>query len=256
MKLEIHLDKLDDMAKYPTNLGYIGDLKLLQKQAVSIVGTRKPTQYTKEITVKIALQLQKANIAVVSGAAMGVDAIAHEYAGTDNTIAVVANGLDIRYPSVNRYLIEKIEQNGLVISNYCLGQKATKYNFVHRNEIVVALGDVLVITQADKNSGSITSAKFAKKMGKKIFVPPHRYGESPGTAELVKQGIAQTIHDIDEFLSHLGYNTTKQDTDDEVLIYCQQTGDYEKCVKKFGDKIFEYELIGKIKISNSKITVL
>ncbi len=255
MNIELHIDKLDDMAKYPQNLSYIGSLKLLQKQAVSIVGTRKPTQYTKDMTAKIAVQLQKANIAVVSGAAMGVDAIAHEYAGVGNTIAVVANGLDIRYPSVNRYLIEKIEKNGLVLSSYDLGQKATNYSFVLRNEIVVALGDVLIITQADRNSGSLRSAEFAQKMGKKIFVLPHRYGESPGTLDLIKDGKAEIIYDIDEFLRLIGYNTAQQDTDDEVLNYCKQTNDYEKCINKFGEKIFEYELLGKIKVVNSQIIV-
>ena len=256
MNVDLHIDKLDDMSEYPKKLNYIGSLKLLQKKAISIVGTRKPTQYTKNMTATIASKFQEANVAIVSGVAMGVDAIAHEHGGTNNAIAVVANGLDIRYPAINRNLIQQIENNGLVLSSYNEGQKATKYSFVLRNEIVVALGDILIITQADKNSGSITSAKFAKAMGKQIYTIPHRYEESQGTKELIQNGDAKVIYDIDEFLISLGYNTKQNKTNDRLLKYCKKIQDYEKCVKKFGNKIFEYELMGKIKVENSKIIVL
>lgn len=143
------IDELSSMKKYPKELFYIGNTKLLEKQKVSIVGTRRPNAYTKEFTHKLSQKLSQANICIVSGAAMGVDAISHKAANTNNTIAVVANGLDIRYPSINKNLIKDIESNGLMLSAYKEGEKARAYTFVLRNEIVVALGDILIVSEAE-----------------------------------------------------------------------------------------------------------
>ena len=135
---------------------------------------------------------------IVSGAAMGVDAIAHQNA-IPNTIAVVANGLDIKYPAINKNLITQIETNSLVLSTYPKSSVARTYTFVERNELVVALGDVLIVTQADINSGSLRSVEFALKMGKKIYTLPHRIGESEGTNRLLNQGLATAIYNVDIF---------------------------------------------------------
>lgn len=80
--------------------------------------------------MEITSKLSQNGICIVSGAAMGVDSIAHSGAGLNNTIAVVANGLDIRYPSVNKNQIIEIEKNGLIISSFKEGEKARLYSFV------------------------------------------------------------------------------------------------------------------------------
>jgi len=110
-----HISALDLMKKYPPELFFFFFLDLLKRPKVSMVGTRRPSAYTRQFTYALAKALAKRGICVVSGAAMGVDTIAHEGAGTDNTIAVVANGLDIRYPVINRAMIESIEQKGLIL---------------------------------------------------------------------------------------------------------------------------------------------
>lgn len=99
--LKQHIVALEGMKKYPSKLFYKGDLALLQRPKVSIVGTRRPSNYTRQFTYSLAKALSKRGVCVVSGVAMGVDAVAHSGAEEDNTIAVVANGLDIRYPAVN-----------------------------------------------------------------------------------------------------------------------------------------------------------
>lgn len=188
---------------------------------------------------------------------MGIDAIAHNAAGSNNTIAVVANGLDIRYPKINSKLIESIEDNGLVLSSYTAGVKARGYHFVQRNEIVVALGEVLIVSQADLNSGSMRSVEFAKQMGKKIYVLPHRIGQSDGTNYLLKNKIAQAIYDVDEFIADVGKNNEIQidQNSDPILVYCEQNPTYDEAVSIYGNKIFEYELMGKINIQNGIIYV-
>ncbi len=253
-KVEFHIKELDYMKQYPNELFYIGNIQLLNKKKISIVGTRRPSSYTKKFTHLLAQKLSNHNICIVSGVAMGVDALAHNGAQSHNTIAVVANGLDIKYPAVNKNLIQEIESRGLMLSQFKPNQKARAYTFVQRNEIVVALGDILIVTEADRNSGSLRSVEFALAMGKKVFVLPHRLDESLGTQDLVKQNKASIIYDIDEFITHLGYDT-KEIQKDEILEFCKKFPTYDAAVTKYGEKIFEYELLGKIKINNGTISL-
>jgi DNA processing protein len=255
-KITFNISELSAMKNYPKELFYIGNTKLLKKKKISIIGTRRPNSYTKEFTHKLAAKLSNLDICIVSGAAMGVDAISHQAAKPLNTIAVVANGLDIRYPAVNKNLISNIEQEGLVISAYKVGEKARNYTFVLRNEIVVALGDILIVTQADLNSGSLTSVKYALNMKKKIYTLPHRINERLGTQELVKKGLVEVIYDSDEFISKYTNTNKINKLSDEILIFCQSNPSYEEAILKFGNKIFEYELEGKIQINNAKVSLI
>lgn len=254
-KINFKIDELSSMKKYPSELFYIGNTELLKKKKISIVGTRRPSSYTKEFTYKLASKLSDAEICIVSGAAMGVDSIAHQGAKSINTIAVVANGLDIRYPSVNKNLIIDIEKNGLMLSAYKEAEKARNYTFVLRNEIVVALGEILIVTQADINSGTLTSIDYALKMGKKVYTLPHRLNESLGTQNLIKQNLISVIYDIDEFIEEIT-GIKKNFIEDEVLSFCKSNPSYEEAMNKFPNKIFEYELEGKIKIENGKIKIV
>ncbi|KAB7886363.1 DNA-processing protein DprA [Poseidonibacter ostreae] len=254
-KVNFKIEELENMKKYPSELFYIGKKELLKKKKISIIGTRRPNSYTKEFTHKLAHKLSSLDICIVSGAAMGVDAISHLAAKPENTIAVVANGLDIRYPSVNKNLISNIEQKGLVLSAYKEGEKARNYTFVLRNEIVVALGDILIVTQADLNSGSLTSVQYALKMKKKIYTLPHRIGESLGTQELVKKGLIEPIYDIDEFISQVTNTNKIEKTKDEFLLFCESSPSYEEAILKFGNRVLEYELEGKIVINNARVSL-
>jgi DNA processing protein len=253
-KIDFQIDELFLMKKYPNELFYIGNIELLKKRKIAIIGTRRPTSYTKEFTYKLASKLSSAGICIISGAAMGVDALAHQGANSNNTIAVVANGLDIRYPSVNKNLIIDIEKNGLILSAYKEKEKAKNYTFVLRNEIVVALSEFLIVTQADIGSGSLTSVNYALKMGKTVYTLPHRINESLGTQELVKKGLIKVIYNIDEFIENICGIKNKK-IEDEVLEFCKNNPSYESAISKYPNKIFEYELEGKIKIENGKVIV-
>ena len=254
-KINFHIDELMSMKKYPNELFFIGNCDLLKKRRIAIIGTRRPNSYTKEFTYKLASKLSNAGICIISGAAMGVDSIAHQGATANNTIAVVANGLDIRYPSVNKNLIIDIEKNGLMLSAYKEREKAKNYTFVLRNEIVVALSEFLIVTEADIDSGSLTSVNYALKMGKPVYTIPHRINESLGTQELIKKGLVKVIYDIDEFIYSI-CGTKNESIKDEVLLFCKNNPSYESAIEKFADRIFEYELEGKIKIENGKIVVI
>ena len=243
-----YIEKLD------CEMFYIGNLDILQKRCVSIVGTRHPNQYTQIKTKELSSKLASLGICLVSGCAMGVDSIVHNSAGYDNTIGVVANGLDIRYPAVNKKMIEQIELNGLMLSSFPMGHTAREYNFVQRNKSVVELGEVLVVAQADINSGSMRSVEFAKKLGKSIYVLPHRIGESDGTNYLLKNNLATAIYDIDEFVSLFG-KLNNSAVIDEFLEFCKTNPTYEDAVVLYGAKVFEYELMGQIVVLNGIISI-
>ena len=250
-----HIAALDLMKKYPPELFYKGRLDLLKRPKVSMVGTRRPSAYTRQFTYALAKALAKRGICVVSGAAMGVDTIAHEGAGTDNTIAVVANGLDIRYPVINRAMIESIEEKGLILSQFNDGFRATGWSFVVRNELVVALGDILIVTEADLNSGSMRSVEYALKMGKEIWVLAHRMDESLGTNKLLLEGKANAIHDVETFVSRFGQAAQSEMLKDDFFYFCQRAPTFDETVKKFGDKVYEAELEGLVTIHNGIVTL-
>ena len=251
--VDFNIPELKLMTKEPKELFYIGNRDLINRKMVSIVGTRRPCNYTKDLTFKLAQALAKRGVVIVSGAAMGVDAIAHRGATVNNTIAVMANGLDIKYPAVNRNLITGIEENGLTISFYKDGFRATKWSFVARNELVVALGSALIVTEADLNSGSLRSVEFALKMQKEIYVLPHRLGESLATNELLEKGLAKPIYNIEEFANKFGKIV---EVKDDFLNYLKQKPTVDEAIYKFGDRVYEAELEGLIAIENGYIITL
>ncbi len=249
-QINFHIKELDTMKKYPKKLFYKGNTQLLKKRKVSIIGTRRPSSYTKKFTHQLSYELTKRDIIVVSGVAIGVDAIAHNSAKPSNTIAVVANGLDIKYPAINAKLINAIEKEGLILSAYENGEKARNYTFVHRNEIVVALGDILIVSEADEKSGSLTSVKYALDMGKKVYTLPHRLGESIGTQKLVSKGLIEPIYDLEKFLNIFGEIKSEES---QLNAYLNTFPLYEEALEKYKEKIFELELEGLIKVENGYI---
>ena len=255
-KIQERIEALDVMKKYPSQLYYEGNLALLKAKKVSIVGTRKPSKYSRDLTFKLSSALSKVGVCVVSGGAMGIDAVAHKGASSCNTIAVLPCGIDIKYPSINKNLLLDIEQNGLLLSQFDISFRATPWSFVVRNELVVALGDVLVVTEAELESGSMRSVEFALKMGKEIFVFPQRVGESGATNKLLLEGKAKAIYDIDEFVSRFAQKELLHTKSDEFLEFCKTSPTYEETLKRYPHKVFEAELNGDIAIQNGKIITL
>jgi len=254
-RVDFHIDALDAMKKYPKELSFKGNLELLKRPKMAIVGSRKPNQYAREMTHILASKLANAGICIVSGGAIGVDAIAHKAARSENTIMVAATGLDKRYPAINKKLIQSIENDGLVLSQFAEATPSTKYNFVLRNELVVALGDVLIVTYADINSGTMRSVEYALKMEKKIYVLAHRIGESKATNRLLSETKAEAIYDIDSFVKSFTAFDVTVTKEDEFLEYCKSTPTYEEVLKKFPTRIFEAELSGEITVKNAKVYI-
>lgn len=184
---------LTTIAKSPKKLHYIGTLPATRTLSVAIVGTRRPSAYGREVTHRLAYDLASRGVTIVSGLALGVDAIAHaaaiEAGGT--TVAVLGNGLPHVQPTSNRALGESIvTHNGAIISEYPDGEDARPYYFLERNRLVSGLADAIIITEATSRSGTLNTAAHALEQGKEIFVVPGNITSplSQGCNALLKQG--------------------------------------------------------------------
>lgn len=178
----------------PKELYIIGNKKLLNKKSIAIVGTRNCTKYGAECAKKIAKDISKKDICIISGMALGIDTFAHSEAikQNGNTIAVLGCGFDYIYPEENIELFNKIiENNGLVISEYPPKTKAILSKFPYRNRIISGLSmGVLVVEATLGRSGSLVTARYAKEQNKKIFSIPGNINlkTSKGTNWLIKEG--------------------------------------------------------------------
>lgn len=126
---------------------------------------------SKRAVAELAVAYTEKQTAVISGMAKGVDSYAHTAClkAKGYTVAVLANGLDICYPSEHEKLKECIENKGLVISEYPPGIRPTKYTFPKRNRLISAWSDELIVVAAGKKSGALITADYSKKYGRKII---------------------------------------------------------------------------------------
>lgn len=182
--------------------------------AIAIVGTRKATDYGKKAAKWLAEELVKYNLIIVSGLALGIDAVAHEscLAAGGKTIAVLGTSLDNIYPRTNIRLSEKILKNGgAIISEYPLGTPALPYNFPRRNRIISGLSLGTIVVEAPRRSGALITSEFALNQNREIFAIPgplfNKYYE--GQNLLIKKG-AKLITSIEDILEEIGINKTVQ----------------------------------------------
>lgn len=196
----------------PKELYIIGNKKLLNKKSIAIVGTRNCTKYGAECAKKIAKDISKKDICIISGMALGIDTFAHSEAikQNGNTIALLGCGFDYIYPEENIELFNKIiENNGLVISEYPPKTKAILSKFPYRNRIISGLSmGVLVVEATLGRSGSLVTARYAKEQNKKIFSIPGNINlkTSKGTNWLIKEG-AKLVTCAEDILTEFNIKT-------------------------------------------------
>lgn len=175
---------------------------LMKRPRVAIVGSRTMTPYGKLVTYQIAGQLAELGIVIVSGLAIGVDAVAHQAAidAGGQTIAVLPSPLDNIVPATNRRLAQAIlNSGGTLVSEYSLGTEPHKGNFIERNRLMSGLSDAVLITEAAEKSGSLHTADFALDQGRTVLAVPGNINSSnsKGTNNLLKQGATPVTSYID-----------------------------------------------------------
>lgn len=184
---------LSSIALKHKKLFYIGHLPEERRPTVAIVGTRRPTAYGKEVTIRFATDLARQGIVIVSGMALGVDGIAHRAAldARGLTIAIQGNGLAELNPRTHVQLgRDIINSGGAIISEYEPNVPARGFQFLERNRLVSGLSDAILITEASARSGTLNTARHALEQGKEVFVIPGNITSplSAGCNMLIKQG--------------------------------------------------------------------
>ncbi|QQS39434.1 DNA-protecting protein DprA [Candidatus Woesebacteria bacterium] len=173
-------------ANYPSNLSelsnapqvlYIkGELCQNDSNAIAIVGSRKMTHYGREVAAKFAGELSDFGVTIVSGLALGIDAVAHNacLASGGRSIAVLASGLDTITPQQNYYIAKKIfdGKKGAIVSEYPLGTPALKTNFANRNRIISGLSKAVIVVEGQHKSGTLLTARAAAEQGRTVFAVP------------------------------------------------------------------------------------
>ena len=196
-------EKLKNIENPPKQIYVLGNSSILNDFSISIVGCRLCSEYGKMMAQSIAYNLSKYNINIVSGLALGIDTNAHKgcLMNKGKTIAVLAHGLDMIYPTQNTDLANKIiESGGAIISEYPVGIKPKRENFPERNRLISGLSNGVVVIEAKEKSGALITVESALEQGKDIFAIPGNINStnSIGTNNLIKEGakITTCVNDI------------------------------------------------------------
>lgn len=185
-------DLLRSISDPPFILYAKGKTELMHDLSIAVVGSRHASFYGLEQARRFSRVLSDAGLTIVSGLALGIDQAAHESAldGKGNTIAVLGCGIDVVYPAENRKLFERIEKEGLILSEYALGAEPRAYHFPRRNRILSGLSLGVLVVEAHERSGSLITAYQALEQGREVFaIPgPVHHITSRGTHRIIREG--------------------------------------------------------------------
>jgi len=206
---------LKEIPDAPVILYMKGDSSVLHDPAVAVVGSRKYTEYGASVAQKLTKSLASNSLTIVSGLALGIDAVAHQATldVSGITIGVLGCGLDRVYP-VSNYNLGKsiIEKGGAIISEFSLGTPPTNYNFPIRNRIIAGLSLGTLVIEAAENSGSLITAGLALEYNREVFAVPGNI-DSPmsyGTNKLIKDG-AIPVTEVGDVLRVLNIEEKKNE---------------------------------------------
>jgi len=178
----------------PPPLLYVrGNVQVLNRHAISIVGTRRPTPYGNQIAERLARDLAEHGLIVASGLARGIDSSAHRgacAASRGGTVGVLGSGIDVVYPKENRKLFEEVEKRGVIITEFPMGTYPAPENFPVRNRMVAGMALGVIVVQGAQYSGSLITSRLAMEFGREVYGVPGNITEPVSFApnQLIKQG--------------------------------------------------------------------
>lgn len=194
---------LKEIPDPPTLLFASGDLTLLARPALAIVGSRDHSPYGADVCTRFAGEFARAGGVVVSGMARGLDAVAHR-AALDvggGTVGVLGNGLGVVYPAANRALYERVSSHGLLLTEFPPGERPNAGSFPRRNRLISGLSRVIVVIEAAAGSGALITAEAALNQGREVIAVPGPITSptSVGTNRLIRDGATPLLESIDLF---------------------------------------------------------
>lgn len=187
-----------------------GSADLNAKHIVSIVGTRKATDYGREMCRTIIEGLATMNVMIISGLAYGIDTSAHRFALDYNlpTVGVLAHGLDRIYPSVNSQLAHRMVVNGGLVTEFMSKTEPDRENFPMRNRIIAGLSDATIVIEAGSKGGALITADIANSYNRDVFAVPGRVsdGYSEGCNNLIKTNRAALVQKAEDIFYIMGWD--------------------------------------------------
>ena len=185
--------RLREIYDPPPLLYVLGDVELLSRHLISIVGSRRPTPYGNQIAERLARDLAERGLVITSGLARGIDACAHKGAlssATGKTIGVLGCGIDVIYPKENKKIFAEIQQRGAIVSEFPLGTFPAPQNFPIRNRVIAGMALGVVVVEGAQYSGSLITARLAMEFGREVYGVPGNVTQpsSFGPNSLIKQG--------------------------------------------------------------------
>jgi DNA processing protein len=178
----------------PPPLLYVrGNVELLGRHAISVVGSRRPTPYGNQMAQRLAKDLAKCGLVIASGLARGIDSCAHKGAlssDTGATIGVLGCGIDVVYPKENKKIFEEITRRGAIITEFPMGTFPAPQNFPIRNRIIAGMSLGVLVVEGAQYSGSLITARLAMEFGREVYGVPGNATQpsSFGPNQLIKQG--------------------------------------------------------------------
>lgn len=202
--------RLKGLYDAPAVLYYRGNGNLDLGRSIGIVGTRQATDYGRKTTEEIVENLRVYNPLIISGLAYGIDIAAHKAALENKlpTIAVLASGIDVVYPSQHEKYIESIVENGGIISEHPFGIQPMRNMFLSRNRIIAGLSDAVIVVESAKKGGAMVTAEFANNYHRDVFAIPgsltHQYSE--GCNKLIKENKANIFTGVNDIVEALNWD--------------------------------------------------
>lgn len=255
---ELYPPLLKDITNPPFVLYIKGTLPSQSFRSIGIVGTRKVTQYGAQVTQLFTTDLVAAGFVVVSGLALGVDAIAHKTSVENGgvTIAVLGCGVDRCYPSSNQVLYNAIVQNnGAIVSELPLGAVPSIGSFPSRNRIIAGLSEAVLVTEGAEDSGALITAEVAMQHKRPVFAVPGPITSSlsQGPYKLIGKG-AKLVTSSEDILRELGI------TNQEIRLQKEIKGDTEEeqeIIDLLQNESLQFDdIVRKTKMDSSKIGIL
>ena len=244
----------------PILLFYKGTANLNSSKIISIVGTRKHTEYGKQITEKLISDLAALNILIVSGLAYGIDALAHKISLKNNlpTVGVLAHGLDHIYPYHHTSLANEMIANGGLLTEFRSGSKPDKHNFPARNRIVAGMSDATVVIETGIKGGSMITAELADGYNKDVFAFPGKTtdNKSAGCNYLIRKNKAILLTDAQELIEVLGWEEKlKSRKNNQRVLFIDLTAEEKVIVEILNEKetVHIDELFLRSNLSSSKV---
>ena len=252
---------LKEIPDPPEKLYIKGEFPIAEKY-LTVVGTRKPSSYAKEVLKTLIGGLRGLPIAIVSGLALGTDGLAHEAALENNipTIAVPGSGLGkkVLYPVANRELAKKIlQKGGCLLSEFPENFKATDFSFPQRNRIMAGLSHATLVIEAQKKSGTLITSKFATEYNRDVLAVPGNVFStlSEGPHLLIRLG-ATPITTAEELREALGFETKEKEGGARSAPPENLTFEESKVIELLSAPMARDELLDALDMEISKANVL